>query len=109
MTYGPVTQGENFQFTGLLQLDTGEPLIGAVSGQLVFAPVIGEPATNQRFAATGAFTITNSETGAYTFTASPSDLTRLLAGHWVMQVAATLSSGQERLSSKMQLWVLAPL
>lgn len=109
MTYEPVTQGENVQFTGVLQLDDGTPLIGAVSGQLVFAPVVGEPSTNARFVASGAFTITDSETGAYNFVASAGDLTRLLAGNWVMQVAATMSSGQVRYSSEMQLRVQPPL
>lgn len=107
-TYEPITYGENFQFTGLLQLDTGDPLVGVTSAQLVFAPVVGEPPTNQRFVATGTFT-PNAATGVYTFAASAADLVRLLVGHWIAQVVATLSSGQVRYSQPVALRVIAAL
>lgn len=107
--YGPVTQGETFQFAGQMLLDDAHPLVTVASGLLVFAPVVGEPATNERFVATGTVTVTDGTTGAYTFAPSTADLGKLLAGDWVMQMAATLTSGQLRYSSAMQLRVVAPL
>jgi len=107
--YGPVTQGEDFDFTGQMLDDSGAPLPAIASAFLVFAPILAEPAANHRFVATGAVVVNNVATAAYTYYPSPGDKASLLAGDWLVQATVTLAGGQVRYSTPAPLRVNLPL
>lgn len=95
--YSPLAQGESFVFTGQVFLDTGAPLpLAGASGQLVFAPVAGSPVGLVRFVGSGTWAVTDASSGSYSYTASAGDITKLLAGDWIVQAVLTLASGQTR-------------
>lgn len=104
--YSPVTAGEEFILSGRFRTPSG-PLGSIASCVLVFAPAPAEG--NTRFQATGTVTITDQVNDGYTFTPSPSDLTDLVPGDWLIQAVATMATGGLRYSLPAPLRVNAPL
>lgn len=111
MTYSPVTAGEAFPLVLTLRQDNGLPLplADAVGIGLVFAPTVGSPGANQRFAATGSVSITDADSGEAFFLPSAGDGSRLLAGQWTFQAVVTYVGGSTRYSRPIPLEVVDPL